>query len=45
MSVLRILADDNVARLAAGDPVGEVAGDAVVAAAEAFRSLREGLPY
>ncbi|MFF5768020.1 TetR/AcrR family transcriptional regulator [Streptomyces tanashiensis] len=45
VSVLRILADDNVARLAAGDPVAEVAADAVVAAAEAFRSLREGLPY
>ncbi|MFE7511137.1 TetR/AcrR family transcriptional regulator [Streptomyces sp. NPDC057540] len=45
VAVLRILADDNVARLAAGDPVEEVARDAAAAAEEAFRSLRQGLPY
>ncbi|MFI1718541.1 TetR/AcrR family transcriptional regulator [Streptomyces sp. NPDC053513] len=44
-AVLRVLANENVARLAAGEAVDAVAGDAVAAAEAAFRSLREGLPY
>ncbi|MFF0477277.1 TetR/AcrR family transcriptional regulator [Streptomyces sp. NPDC004284] len=45
VAVLRILANENVARLTAGEPLDEVGRDAVAAAGEAFKSLREGLPY
>ncbi|MEU2232788.1 MULTISPECIES: TetR/AcrR family transcriptional regulator [Streptomyces] len=45
VAVLRVLANENVARLTAGDPIEEVGRDAVTAAGEAFRSLRQGLPY
>ncbi|GGV15459.1 TetR family transcriptional regulator [Streptomyces litmocidini] len=45
VAVLRVLANENVARLMAGEAVDAVAGDAVAAAGAAFRSLREGLPY
>ncbi|MFF7443631.1 TetR/AcrR family transcriptional regulator [Streptomyces sp. NPDC008122] len=44
-AVLRILANENVARLTAGEALDAVARDAMAAAREAFRSLREGLPY
>ncbi|MER5202916.1 TetR family transcriptional regulator [Streptomyces sp. NPDC002825] len=45
VAVLRVLANENVARLMAGDPIEEVGRDAVVGAEKAFRSLRQGLPY
>ncbi|MEU6666614.1 TetR family transcriptional regulator [Streptomyces sp. NPDC046727] len=44
IAVQRILALDNWRRIAAGEPVEEVAPDAVRAAERAFRRLREGLP-
>ncbi|MFF0556568.1 TetR/AcrR family transcriptional regulator [Streptomyces sp. NPDC004266] len=44
-AVLRVLANENVARLTAGEALDAVARDATAAAREAFRSLREGLPY
>ena len=45
MAVLRVLAEENTARIAGGETAGEVAADAVAAAGRAFRALREGLPY
>ncbi|MFB8400329.1 TetR/AcrR family transcriptional regulator [Streptomyces sp. NPDC055912] len=45
VTVLRVLAEENTARIAAGETAGEVAADAVAAAGVAFRVLREGLPY
>ncbi|MER5712368.1 TetR family transcriptional regulator [Streptomyces sp. NPDC042898] len=45
VAVLRILAEENTARIAGGETAGEVAADAVAAAGRAFRALRDGLPY
>ncbi|MEU3824673.1 TetR family transcriptional regulator [Streptomyces sp. NPDC029080] len=44
IAVQRILAQENWRRIAAGEPVGEVAPDAVGAARRAFRRLADGLP-
>ncbi|MFI8522223.1 TetR/AcrR family transcriptional regulator [Streptomyces sp. NPDC085481] len=44
-AVLRILAEENVRRIAAGESADAVYGDAVEATKAAFRTLREGLPY
>ncbi|MYW43537.1 TetR family transcriptional regulator [Streptomyces sp. SID161] len=44
IAVQRILAQENWRRIAAGEPVGEVAPDAVAAARRAFRRLADGLP-
>ncbi|MEU9475714.1 TetR family transcriptional regulator [Streptomyces sp. NPDC048191] len=44
IAVQRILAQDNWRRIAAGEPVAEVAPDAVRAAERAFQRLGEGLP-
>ncbi|MFG3014893.1 TetR family transcriptional regulator [Streptomyces cinerochromogenes] len=44
IAVQRILAQENWRRIAAGEPVEEVAPDAVEAAERAFRRLAEGLP-
>ncbi|MEU7022511.1 TetR family transcriptional regulator [Streptomyces sp. NPDC046203] len=43
--VLRVLADDNIRRITAGEPVDTVLPGAVTATREAFRELAEGLPY
>ncbi|MFD3660894.1 TetR/AcrR family transcriptional regulator [Streptomyces sp. NPDC058659] len=45
VAVLRVLAEENAARIAGGETAGEVEADAVAAAGRAFRALREGLPY
>ncbi|MBP2583703.1 AcrR family transcriptional regulator [Streptomyces sp. PvR006] len=45
VTVLRVLAEENTARIAAGETADAVAADAVAAAGVAFRALREGLPY
>ncbi|MFE4310071.1 TetR family transcriptional regulator [Streptomyces sp. NPDC056891] len=45
VTVLRVLAEENTARIAAGETAGEVEADAVAAVGLAFRALREGLPY
>ncbi|KQX59557.1 MULTISPECIES: TetR family transcriptional regulator [unclassified Streptomyces] len=45
VAVLRVLAEENTARIAAGETAGQVEADAVAAAGLAFRALREGLPY
>ncbi|MFJ2060723.1 TetR/AcrR family transcriptional regulator [Streptomyces sp. NPDC087908] len=45
VTVLRVLAEENTARIAAGATADEVAPDAEAAAELAFRSLREGLPF
>ncbi|MFE5943814.1 TetR/AcrR family transcriptional regulator [Streptomyces sp. NPDC056480] len=45
VTVLRVLAEENTARIAAGETAGAVEADAVAAAGLAFRALREGLPY
>ncbi|MEV6248956.1 TetR family transcriptional regulator [Streptomyces sp. NPDC051742] len=45
VTVLRILAEENTARIAGGETVEAVEADAVAAAQLAFRALREGLPY
>ncbi|MFF1511553.1 TetR family transcriptional regulator [Streptomyces sp. NPDC058326] len=45
VTVLRVLAEENTARIAGGEPVEAVEADAVAAAERAFRALREGLPY
>ncbi|WP_395361832.1 TetR/AcrR family transcriptional regulator [Streptomyces sp. YH02] len=45
VTVLRILAEENAARIAAGESADAVEADAVAAAGRAFRALREGLPY
>ncbi|WP_318208492.1 TetR/AcrR family transcriptional regulator [Streptomyces sp. SJL17-1] len=45
VTVLRILAEENTARIAAGETADAVEADAVAAAGRAFRALREGLPY
>ncbi|MGW2301991.1 TetR/AcrR family transcriptional regulator [Streptomyces sp. NPDC001809] len=45
VTVLRVLAEENTARIAAGATADEVAPDAGAAAELAFRSLREGLPF
>ncbi|MFD3997024.1 TetR/AcrR family transcriptional regulator [Streptomyces sp. NPDC058583] len=45
VTVLRVLAEENTARIAAGETADEVEADAVAAAGLAFRALREGLPY
>lgn len=44
IAVQRVLALDNWRRIAAGEPVAEVAPDAVEAAERAFRRLAEALP-
>ncbi|MFF9770489.1 TetR family transcriptional regulator [Streptomyces sp. NPDC014636] len=44
IAVQRILAQENWRRIAAGEPVEEVAPDAVRDAERAFRRLAEGLP-
>ncbi|MGW3458286.1 TetR family transcriptional regulator [Streptomyces olivaceoviridis] len=44
IAVQRVLALENWRRIAAGEPVAEVAPDAVAAAEGAFRRLAEGLP-
>ncbi|GGS84783.1 TetR family transcriptional regulator [Streptomyces cinerochromogenes] len=44
IAVQRILAQENWRRIAAGEPVEEVARDAAGAAERAFRRLAEGLP-
>ncbi|MFE9736478.1 TetR/AcrR family transcriptional regulator [Streptomyces sp. NPDC006477] len=43
VTVLRVLAEENTARIAAGETADAVAADAVAAAGLAFRALREGL--
>ncbi|MFH8716522.1 TetR/AcrR family transcriptional regulator [Streptomyces zaomyceticus] len=45
VTVLRVLAEENTARIAGGETADEVAAGAVEAAGLAFRALREGLPY
>ncbi|MDX3455378.1 TetR family transcriptional regulator [Streptomyces sp. ME02-8801-2C] len=45
IAVLRILAQENWRRIAAGEAVEAVRGDAVAAAEEAFRQLEAGLPW
>ncbi|MCX4982383.1 TetR/AcrR family transcriptional regulator [Streptomyces sp. NBC_00572] len=45
VTVLRVLAEENTARIAGGETADAVAADAVAAAGLAFRALREGLPY
>ncbi|WP_328943449.1 TetR/AcrR family transcriptional regulator [Streptomyces sp. NBC_00250] len=45
VTVLRVLAEENTARIAGGETADGVAADAVAAAGLAFRALREGLPY
>ncbi|WP_055600535.1 TetR/AcrR family transcriptional regulator [Streptomyces aureus] len=45
VTVLRVLAEENTARIAAGETADEVEADAMAAAGLAFRALREGLPY
>ncbi|MFI0989983.1 TetR/AcrR family transcriptional regulator [Streptomyces exfoliatus] len=45
VTVLRILAEENTARIAGGETVEAVEADAVAAAELAFHALREGLPY
>ncbi|MFF0271767.1 MULTISPECIES: TetR family transcriptional regulator [unclassified Streptomyces] len=44
VTVLRVLAEENTARIAAGATADALAPDAVAAAGLAFRALREGLP-
>ncbi|MGW2777818.1 TetR family transcriptional regulator [Streptomyces olivaceoviridis] len=44
IAVQRVLALENWRRIAAGEPVAEVAPDAVTAAEQAFRRLAQGLP-
>ncbi|MET8766608.1 TetR family transcriptional regulator [Streptomyces sp. NPDC004658] len=44
VAVQRVLALENWRRIAAGEPVAQVAPDAVAAAERAFRRLAEGLP-
>lgn len=44
IAVQRVLALENWRRIAAGEPVTEVAPDAVAAAERAFRRLAQGLP-
>ncbi|MFE9360682.1 TetR family transcriptional regulator [Streptomyces olivaceoviridis] len=44
IAVQRVLALENWRRIAAGEPVAEVAPDAVAAAERAFRRLAQGLP-
>ncbi|MFD9030434.1 TetR/AcrR family transcriptional regulator [Streptomyces sp. NPDC059567] len=45
VAVLRILAEENVRRIAAGESADAVHPDAVAAAEGAFRALRDGLAY
>ncbi|MER5310898.1 TetR/AcrR family transcriptional regulator [Streptomyces sp. NPDC002773] len=45
VTVLRVLAEENTARIAAGETADAVEADARTAAELAFRALREGLPY
>jgi AcrR family transcriptional regulator len=45
IAVRRILAMENWGRIAKGEPVEEVRGDAVAAAERAFRVLADGLPW
>ncbi|WP_406060544.1 TetR/AcrR family transcriptional regulator [Streptomyces sp. NBC_01077] len=45
VTVLRVLAEENTARIAGGETADAVAADAVAAAGLAFGALREGLPY
>lgn len=44
VAVQRILAEENVRRIAAGESADEVAADAVRAAEQGFRQLAQGLP-
>ncbi|MGW0465810.1 TetR/AcrR family transcriptional regulator [Streptomyces sp. NPDC003027] len=45
VAVLRVLAEENARRMAAGESADEVHPEAVAAAERAFRSLRDGLPF
>ncbi|MFF3317689.1 TetR family transcriptional regulator [Streptomyces sp. NPDC003035] len=45
VAVLRILAEENGRRIAAGESAADVYPEAVAAAEGAFRALREGLPF
>ncbi|MEW1699879.1 MULTISPECIES: TetR family transcriptional regulator [unclassified Streptomyces] len=45
VAVLQLLAEENTARIAAGETADAIEADAVAAAGRAFRALREGLPY
>ncbi|MEV7275367.1 TetR family transcriptional regulator [Streptomyces sp. NPDC093111] len=45
VAVLRVLAEENVRRITAGEPVGEVLPAAVAATRLAFGRLAAGLPY
>lgn len=45
VTVLRVLAEENTARIAAGESADAVEADAVAAVGLAFGALREGLPY
>ncbi|MFE5481747.1 TetR/AcrR family transcriptional regulator [Streptomyces sp. NPDC056527] len=45
VAVLRILAEENVRRIAAGESADAVYPDAAAAAEGAFRALRDGLAY
>ncbi|MEU9995670.1 TetR family transcriptional regulator [Streptomyces sp. NPDC050848] len=45
VAVLRILAEENVRRIAAGESADALYGEAVEAVERAFGGLREGLPY
>ncbi|MER5964800.1 TetR family transcriptional regulator [Streptomyces sp. NPDC002057] len=45
VTVLRVLAEENAARIAGGETADAVEADAVAQAGLAFRLLRDGLPY
>lgn len=45
VAVLRILAEENVRRIDAGESADALYGEAVEAAERAFAGLRDGLPY
>lgn len=45
IAVRRILAMENWRRIAKGETVEDVRGDAVAAAERAFRGLADGLPW
>ncbi|MBD0712436.1 MULTISPECIES: TetR/AcrR family transcriptional regulator [unclassified Streptomyces] len=45
VAVLQLLAEENTARIAAGETADAIEEDATAAAVRAFRTLREGLPY
>lgn len=45
VAALRILAEENVRRITAGESADALYGEAVAAVERAFKGLREGLPY